>query len=186
MDQRGRAGFLLLALVAAGCSSPPPNLPAPNATQLQHAANDALLTAAVKTRLIAVDPDSTTSLGVSVHDGVATLRGRVRSQQARERDLATARSTSGIRAVKDELRIDPHLPDVRTSASDAALAARIATAILTQTGSTAVKVSVDHAVVTLSGDVTDPKVHSAALATARHTTGVREVIDRMHGPTSTT
>jgi hyperosmotically inducible protein len=171
MDRFTRPAALVLGLLATGCTAPPPSGPQPQSTQFEKLATDALLTTAVKAKLIAVDPDSTASLGVSVSDGVATLRGAVRSPHARTVTVAAARSVTGIRAVRDELRVDPNLPD-------AAIAARIATAILAQTGSTDVRVGVAGGIVTLSG-TTGPKVREVALTTAHHTVGVRDVIDRI-------
>ena len=60
-----------------------------------------------------------------------------------------------------------------------ALAGRIAGAIFTQTGTTGVKVEVHNGAVTLSGHITDPKVRTAAVDTARNTSGVRSVSDQM-------
>lgn len=171
-------GALLALLALAGCTSPATNAPQPAVTQLEHAANDALLTTTVKAKLITIDIDSTTSLGVHVNGGVATLTGAVRSNAARERDLAAARSVAGITAVRDELHVDRALPDVTTRVGDAALAGRIAAAIFTQTGSVGVNVQVHDGVATLSGHV-DPKVRDAALATARNTSGIHGVVDRM-------
>ncbi len=177
-----RAGGLALALLAlAACSNPPPNLPAPTVTQLEGVANDALLTTAVKAKLITVDIDSTASLGVRVRNGTATLTGAVRSQAARARTVAAAKSVRGIHTVRDELRVDPRIPSVSDDVGDAALAGRIAAAIFTQTGSTAVRVDVKQGVVTLHGNVVDPRLRDAAVDTARHTTGVRKVVDNM-GP----
>lgn len=166
-------------VVAAGCSSGPQNAPQPTVTQLEAAATDAFLTTAVKTKLIAVDIDSATALGVHVVHGVASLTGSVRSPAARSRDVAAARTVPGIVAVRDELTVNPNLPNVRQQVGDAALAGRIAAAIFTQTGSTQVRVTVRDGVVTLHGTVTDPKTRTAALDTARNTSGVRRVIDQM-------
>src|ERR1700681_851748 len=88
-----RRALFALVLVATGCTSPPPSgAPQPVVSAVQKIAGDALLTTAVKAKLIALDPDSTTSLGVKVVDGVATLRGAVRTPEARARTLAAARS----------------------------------------------------------------------------------------------
>ena len=170
---------LLVAVALGACSSPPPNVPAPSVTQLEGAANDALLTTAVKAKLITVDIDSTESLGVHVTNGVATLTGAVRTAGARERTVAAAKSVHGIRLVHDELHVDPRVPNVKNRVGDAALAGRIAAAIFTQTGSTAVRVNVRDGVVTLHGNVNDPRLRDAAVETARHTTGVRNVVDAM-------
>jgi hyperosmotically inducible protein len=175
-----------LALALAGCSSAPQNAPAPNFTQVEAAAGDALLTTEVKAKLITVDINSTTSLGVRVSDGVATLSGSVRTTAARAQMVAAARSVKGVTEVVDQLRVDPHLPDIRQrlgqagqQLSDAALAGRIAGAIFTQTGTTGVKVDVHDGNVILRGNIVDPKVRTAAVDTARNTSGVRSVIDEM-------
>ncbi|MGA2394845.1 MAG: BON domain-containing protein [Candidatus Lustribacter sp.] len=175
-----------LALALAGCSSAPQNAPAPNFTQVEAAAGDALLTTEVKAKLITVDINSTTSLGVRVSDGVATLSGSVRTTAARAQMVAAARSVKGVTEVVDQLRVDPHLPDIRQrlgqagqQLSDAALAGRIAGAIFTQTGTTGVKVDVHDGNVILRGNIVDPKVRTAAVDTARNTSGVRSVTDEM-------
>jgi osmotically-inducible protein OsmY len=163
----------------AACSSPPANAPQPAVTQFEAAANDALLTTEVKAKLITVDIDSTASLGVHVVHGVATLTGAVRTTAARERTIAAAKSVQGIRVVHDDLRVDPRVPNVTGRMGDAALAGRIAAAIFTQTGSTAVRVDVHQGVVTLRGSVTDPRLRDAAVDTARDTSGVKHVVDDM-------
>jgi len=170
--------FVGLALGAVGCSGGTQNSPQATVTQLQQVATDAFLTTAVKAKLITIDVNSTTTLGVRVAGGVATLSGAVRSPAARERAVAAARSVKGIVAVRDRLRIDPQLPNISQDVSDAALAGRIAAAIFTETGA-GVKVDVRNGVVTLRGHVVDPNVRDAAVEAARHTTGVHTVHDEM-------
>jgi osmotically-inducible protein OsmY len=169
----------VLVLAVTGCTNSLSNGPQPTVTQVEAIANDALLTTAVKAKLITVDINSTASLGVHVSNGVATLTGSVRTPAARAKTVAAARSVNGIREVHDQLRIDPTVPDIGQRLSDAALAGRIAGAIFTQTGTTGVKVDVHDGAVTLRGHITDPKVRSAAVDTARNTTGVRSVSDQM-------
>jgi osmotically-inducible protein OsmY len=175
-----------LPLFAAGvvvaftaCTGSLRNAPQPTVTQVEGIANDALLATEVKAKLITVDINSTASLGVHVSRGVATLTGAVRTPAARAKTVAAARSVKGIRAVRDELRVDSSVPDIGQRLSDAALAGRIAGAIFTQTGTTGVKVDVHNGVVTLSGHITDPKIRTAAVDTARNTSGVRSVNDQM-------
>jgi hyperosmotically inducible protein len=168
-----------LALAITGCSSSNQNAPAPSVTQVEQIANDALLTTEVKAKLITVDINSTASLGVRVSGGVATLTGSVRTSAARAKTVAAARSVKGISAVRDQLHIDTKVPDIGQRLNDAALAGRIAGAIFTQTGTTGVKVDVHDGAVTLRGNINDPKVRSAAVDTARNTSGVRSVSDQM-------
>jgi hyperosmotically inducible protein len=170
-----------LALAAAGCSSSTQNGPQPTVTQVEAIATDALLTTEVKAKLITVDINSTASLGVHVAGGVATLTGSVRTAAARAKTVAAARSVRGIHEVRDQLRIDSRVPDISQRLGDAALAGRIAGAIFTQTGTTGVKVDVHDGAVTLRGNIVDPKVRSAAVDTARNTSGVRSVTDEMGG-----
>ena len=176
-----RGAVLALVAALAGCGSGAQNAPQPTVTQVEAIANDALLTTEVKAKLITVDIDSTASLGVHVAGGVATLTGAVRNQAARTKTVAAAKSVSGIHEVRDELHIDPTIPNVSARVGDAALAGRIAAAIFTQTGSTAVRVNVHNGIVTLHGAVNDPKIRTAAVETARNTSGVKSVVDQLGG-----
>ena len=168
-----------LTLAAAGCSNSTQNAPQPTVTQIEAIANDALLTTEVKAKLITVDINSTASLGVHVSNGVATLTGSVRTPAARLKTVAAAKSVKGIRVVRDRLHVDSRLPDIGQRLGDAALAGRIAGAIFTQTGITGVKVDVHDGAVILRGNIVDPKVRTAAVDTARNTSGVRSVSDQM-------
>jgi osmotically-inducible protein OsmY len=173
------AGSVILAL--AGCSSGTQNAPQPTVTQVEQIASDALLTTEVKAKLITVDINSTASLGVRVSHGHVTLTGSVRNAAARTKTVAAARSVKGVQSVTDQLHIDSHVPDIGQRLSDAALAGRIAGAIFTQTGTTGVKVDVHAGSVTLSGHITDPRTRTAAVDTARNTSGVHSVTDLMGG-----
>jgi osmotically-inducible protein OsmY len=93
--------------------------------------------------------------------------------------VAAAKTVPGIVAVRDELRVNPNLPNVQQQVGDATLAGRIAAAIFAQTGSTQVRVNVRDGVVTLRGSVADAKTRTAAIDTARNTSGVKAVIDQM-------
>jgi hyperosmotically inducible protein len=168
-----------LALAVAGCSGSTQEQAQTTGSQVEAVANDALLTTEVKAKLITVDFNSTTSLGVRVSGGVATLTGAVRTPAARVKTVAAARSVKGIHEVVDQLRIDPHVANLSGNLGDAALAGRIAGAIFTQTGTTGVKVDVHNGAVTLRGNINDPRVRSAAVDTARNTSGVRSVSDEM-------
>jgi len=178
MNRPIRVAFALVALFAAGCSNATTtSSPGPAVTAAKQAANDALLVATIEAKLIGVDANSATTIGVAVHDGVVTLRGTVKTIAIRTRAAATAREVSGVTDVRDELRIDPNAPTVGERVGDAALAARITGAVLMQTGSTGVNVAVRDGVATLTGSV-PPNVREAAVTTARHTSGVHVVVDR--------
>jgi osmotically-inducible protein OsmY len=96
-----------VALLLAGCTASRGD---GNSTSTANRAatgalKDALLRTAVTATVIAGDPDATSTVGVTVSDGVVTLRGSVKDAKTRERLLAAARSTRGVKRVDDELRV---------------------------------------------------------------------------------
>ncbi|GAC1576786.1 MAG: hypothetical protein NVS3B7_09840 [Candidatus Elarobacter sp.] len=140
---------------------------------------DGLILAAVKAQLTALDPNSATTLGVGVHDGVVTLRGSVRDRAARDKVVAAARTIAGVKGVVTQLRVDPSGPRPGQQVSDAALATRITAAVTVELGYQHVAVHVDRGNVTLEGSVKDDKAKAAIDAAARATSGVRNVVDRI-------
>lgn len=140
---------------------------------------DGLILAAVKAQLTALDPDSATSLGVSVRDGVVRLRGTVRDRGALAKDTAAARKVAGVKRVVTEVRVDPRGPRPREQVSDFALATRITAALAAQVGPTGVRVHAAGGTVTLDGSAPDGKTKATAVSTARGTGGVRNVVDHI-------
>ena len=140
---------------------------------------DGLILTAVKAQLTALDPDSATSLGVSVRDGVVQLRGTVRDAGALAKDTAAARKVEGVKRVVADLRIDPRGPRPREGLSDFALATRITAALAAQVGPTGVRVHAAGGTVTLDGAAPDAKTKATAVSTARGTGGVRNVVDHI-------
>jgi osmotically-inducible protein OsmY len=181
-----RALALAAALLLGGCTgSSQDRAPQPFGTRpATSVLRDALVLGTVKATLTGEDPDSAATVAVAVQDGVVTLRGRVHDAATRARLAAAARRTTGVKRVVDELRIDPHSPLLRQQVGDVALAARVETAIAAQVGPQHVGVHVDRGVATLDGSVADRKTKATVLATARGTTGVRNVVDhiRVAGP----
>ncbi|MBV9438518.1 MAG: BON domain-containing protein [Candidatus Eremiobacteraeota bacterium] len=140
---------------------------------------DAVILAAVKAKLTADDPDSATTLAVAVQNGVVTLRGTVHDGNVLARLPREARSINGVKRVVTEVRVDPHGPRPKEQFDDAALAARIQASIALQVGLQHVGVRVTHGVATLDGSVHDARTRAAIVATARGTSGIRNVVDRI-------
>jgi hyperosmotically inducible protein len=68
-------------------------------------AGDAGITSAVKTKFLA-DPDvSGLKIDVDTQDGVVTLTGMVPNAKEKARAVALARETTGVKSVKDQLKI---------------------------------------------------------------------------------
>ncbi|HEY4441579.1 MAG TPA: BON domain-containing protein [Candidatus Elarobacter sp.] len=171
----------VLAAALAGCTNDG-GVQQPSAPQASAALNtvkDSLIAAAVKGKLTADDPDSATTLGVGVRNGVVTLRGSVRDAAARTHDVADARGVAGVSSVVDLLRVDPRGPRPGRQVADAALAARVAAAYTAAVGLQHVTVTVDRGVATLGGSVGDAATRDRVVAAARNVDGIRNVVDRI-------
>jgi osmotically-inducible protein OsmY len=177
--KRGLA--LAVTLLVAGCmGSSQQRVPEPFGTlPPASAVKDALIVSGVKAMLIAADPDSTTTVGVTAAGGVVTLRGTVRDAATRARLVKAARNVAGVRSVVDDLTLNPHQPQIKQQVADVALEARIEAAVTAQVGLQHVSVRVEHGVATLSGTVPDAKIRATVVATARGTAGIRNVVDRI-------
>lgn len=142
---------------------------------------DAVLAAAVATKLATIDLDSASAVHVRAAGGTVTLTGQVRSQAVRTRFEAAARAIGGVRAVDDRTALNPKLRSVTEKVSDAALAARVTGVLAAQTGVNVfkVKTGVHDGVVTLSGTVPSQPIKETMLGSVRRLGGVRTLIDHI-------
>jgi osmotically-inducible protein OsmY len=179
--RRAIVAGIAAALALAGCSGDGSSDRAPQAAASAATATlkDALILSAVKAALIGEDPDSTTTVGVAASDGVVTLRGAVRSEATKRAFETRARHVTGVKSVVDELRVDPDGPRLKEQVGDVALAARIQAAIAAQLGFERITVEVHAGVATVDGTVPDAKTKATVLATARGTSGIRNVVDHV-------
>lgn len=69
------------------------------------ATSDAVITAAVKSKMLLDSTVSGLQVNIDTADGVVTLRGTVASAGERDRAIAVARATEGVRDVNDELEV---------------------------------------------------------------------------------
>lgn len=174
--------FLCLTLVwaSSGCSAAQ-NSAQSLASSAPRNVKDGLVTAGVKAKLFSIDIDSAKAVRVSVNNGRVTLDGQARSEKLRGAYEDAARSVSGVTGVVDRTSINPKMESTRQSAGDAALSARVSTALAAQTGVNvfSVRTSSRNGVVTLTGTVHSQSVKSAMLETARRVNDVRTVVDRL-------
>jgi osmotically-inducible protein OsmY len=131
MRSRAVAIGLIASALLAGCTSSDRQKAAEALTTpaAGEVLQDALILAAVKTGLVAHDPEAATAVGVSVSRGVVTLRGAVPDAQTRERLIQVARSTSQVRRVEaGGLRVSPRPRTLhhRTGARNVAGRSRVA------------------------------------------------------------
>lgn len=172
-----RVGVCACAFLFAGlcaCSNQQQN-------QVRESAQSFGLAAQVQAKLAAVDADSAMAVHVAVQDGVATLTGEAKSAQERSAYESAAGSVSGVKRVVDRLTVNPSLRGPKESVADAALAAKVGAVIAGQAGVNVlhVKPAVRDGVVTLTGTVSSPSVKQTIVDAVRHTSGVKNVIDRI-------
>jgi hyperosmotically inducible protein len=73
---------------------------------LTGSAKDAAITSAVKAKLLADDETPGTAINVDTENGVVTLFGTVPSDKAKKKAEKEARNVTGVKSVKNQLRIE--------------------------------------------------------------------------------
>ncbi|WP_116807092.1 BON domain-containing protein [Steroidobacter cummioxidans] len=102
MARQNTAALLLAAIMAStvvGCSS------TPTQQSTGQAIDDGVVTAKVKAKLIEDPVTKAHQINVETFKGTVQLSGFVESDQARTRALQLARSTDGVKSVKDAMQI---------------------------------------------------------------------------------
>lgn len=141
--------------------------------------DDAAITAQVKTKL-AADPEvNPFNIDVDTDAGVVTLRGTVEDPEAKTEAAKLARGTSGVRSVRNEIRVGETTAEQRVD--DAALVAEIKGRIAADPALNPFNIDVDvnQGVVTLSGTVTSDASRMRAAEIARGVSGVVRVENQL-------
>jgi osmotically-inducible protein OsmY len=109
------------------------------------------------------------------------LSGTVKDAAAKDHEVALVRRMRGVKAVNDELRIGHVGPSAAQTVGDAALVAAVEAELTAQAGVnvTTIKVDASAGNVTLSGHAATAAIKSTLVDAARHTPGVRNVVDRI-------
>lgn len=99
--RRALALGVMASVLLAGCTSSDRRKAAEALTTpaAGEVLQDALILTAVKTGLVAHDPDAATAVSVSVSGGVVTLRGVVKDAQTRQTLIEVAQETSHVKRV---------------------------------------------------------------------------------------
>jgi len=116
----------------------------------------------------------TEAVVVTASSGEATLSGRVRSAEERDRILALAREVRGIKKVVDRLEVKP-----RGTVTPRAVAKSVVEAVRTHSPKGGIEVSVFGNLVVLSGRVSTAAARRRLLELAARQPGVRRVVDKM-------
>lgn len=182
-------------LTVIGGASPQPvatsgDAPGRPAGELLDRMDDARITASVQAKYFLDDLVKGRHIDVDTRDGVVTLSGTVASEAERAQALSLARTTEGVTRVEDHLSV--HLATgaaVGTSGSDPAAAAVDDDALATRIQArffvdeavkrADIEVTAKDGVVLLQGTVPSEAARTRALAIARNTNGVVQVVDRL-------
>jgi hyperosmotically inducible protein len=162
-------GTVLVAL--AGCS----------ATRTQQSAgeviDDSVLTAKVKTALIDDPVTKAGDINVETYRGVVELGGFVESAAQKDRATVVARSVTGVKEVRNDLRVAADQATAGQVVDDMTLTASVKARLVDDSAENATKINVEtqNGVVQLTGfvDSTDAKARAGQLA--RNVDGVRDV-----------
>jgi hyperosmotically inducible periplasmic protein len=178
------------ATATTGTVAPEPEVGAianaPPASTPPAVSDDAQVTARVQSKFFTDERVKDTRIEVATRTGVVTLSGQVADENERAQALLLARTTEGVARVEDHLTVAASTPP--TAASPAAAPADDASLITTiqaryfvdpMVKASAVDVSAKNGVVLLQGVVASDAARQQALAIARNTTGVVQVVDRL-------
>jgi hyperosmotically inducible protein len=150
------------------------------------AAPDSVVTAKIKTKMMADKAVSADKIEVDTRDGVVTLTGMVQSQEAKDHALRIARETNGARKVVDMISVrvaegrgEAPSPERSTGEriDDAEITMRVKTRLLDDPAVKGTKIDVDtrDGVVFLTGSARTNEEKDKAIQLARNVEGVRDV-----------
>jgi len=83
----------------------PQRKPSDSAREVSGTMGDAGITTAIKTKMLADNDVSGLKIDVDTTDGAVTLKGEVNSIAERNRAVAIAKETNGVKSVKDQLKL---------------------------------------------------------------------------------
>jgi hyperosmotically inducible protein len=119
-------------------------------------------------------------IDVDIKNRMVTLNGTVMTAAGRDRAVAIAKATDGVKGVTDNLRVAPAGSKGMTT-SDGVIKARIYTELTKDSAleGSDIDVDVDDGVVTLKGTVRSQAGRARAAAIAKGTKGVKSVMDNL-------
>jgi hyperosmotically inducible protein len=166
-----RAGLLLIALSLGACS----------ATRTQQSAgeviDDSVLTAKVKAALIDDPVAKAGDINVESYRGVVQLGGFVDNAEQKSRATVVARGVTGVKEVRNDLRVSNPQATTDQVVDDGALTAAVKTKLIADQTMQSYKVNVEtqNGVVQLTGFVDSNDARSRAATLARSVDGVADV-----------
>jgi hyperosmotically inducible protein len=147
------------------------------ATKTGNAITDSWITMKIHAQFVPEKALDKSDINVDTSKGMVTLKGSVPTAGARERAVAIAKATDGVKGVTDSLTIATPAGNALT---DGWIKSKIYGQLITDTTlENDVHVDVSKGVVTLSGRVPSQTARSRAVALAKGTDGVTTVADKL-------
>ena len=136
---RTRTGFLAIVLIAVfgACTK--------QGDQSSSDRNDATLAANVKANVIKDNMLSATEIQVNASDGVVQLSGTVDSVNALQRAEQLAKSSKGVKSVRNKLEVQNNQQTAELSIDDAVLTTKVKAALRPDNDLSGLAISVDAA-----------------------------------------
>jgi hyperosmotically inducible protein len=161
-------GLTVLALVLA---------PGTSMAGVGQMTQDSWLTTKTKTALVTDKRVAARHIKVETHDGVITLRGKVRTAEERTAAEEIARGIGGATSVNSALQIVPEEQRSTVDAKDEGIEKAVKARLDKdeQLKDAGIKVRSDNSVVTLIGAVSDHKARARASDVVRGVPGVKAV-----------
>lgn len=142
------AGLMTVSII--GCNSPPPATgAAPPSTSVGTEIDDTVITAAVKTALLANPEVRSLDLKVETRKGEVLLSGFVESQGQIDRATTVTRGVSGVKSIQNKMSLKGAPATIGNKIDDSIVTTRVKAALLNEAS---IK-SHDIAVVTRKGEV---------------------------------
>ena len=166
-----RAGILLVALAVGACS----------ATRTQQAPgeviDDSLLTGKVKAALIEDPVTKAGDINVETYRGVVQLGGFVESADQKSKATTVARSVTGVKEVRNDLRVSSPEATAGQVVDDTIITSSVKARLVEDSTTKAHQVNVESekGVVQLTGFVDDAAAKDRATELAQSVDGVRVV-----------
>lgn len=166
-----RTGLLIIALAIGACS----------ATRTQQSAgevvDDSVLTGKVKAALIDDPVAKARDVNVETYRGVVQLGGFVETAEQKARAGEVARGVSGVKEVRNDLRVSSDQATVGQVVDDSALTAAVKGKLVADQTMQSYKVNVEtqNGVVQLTGFVDSSEAKNRAAEVARSVDGVKDV-----------
>lgn len=166
-----RSGLLIIALALGACTS----------TRTQQSAgevvDDSVLTAKVKAALVEDPVAKAGDVNVETYRGVVQLGGFVDTTEQKSRAGEVAKGVSGVKEVRNDLRVSSPQQTVGEVVDDGALTAAVKGKLIADQTMQSYKVNVEtqNGVVQLTGFVDSNDAKGRAAEIARSVNGVKDV-----------